>query len=57
MRSTVAGILKVNHGGEHGASRIYAAQIAAARLRCPDLVPSSPSCWRTSAATNRPSSP
>lgn len=39
MPSTVARILKVNHGGEHGASRIYAAQIAAARLRCPDLVP------------------
>ena len=39
MPTTVARILKVNHGGEHGASRIYAAQIAAARLRCPDLVP------------------
>lgn len=38
MRSTVARILKVNHGGEHGAIRIYAGQIAAARLRCPDLV-------------------
>jgi ubiquinone biosynthesis monooxygenase Coq7 len=38
MSSTVARILKVNHGGEHGAMRIYAAQIAAARLRCPDLV-------------------
>ena len=39
MPSTVARILKVNHGGEHGAVQIYAAQIAAARLRCPDLVP------------------
>ena len=39
MASTVARILKVNHGGEHGAVQIYAAQIAAARVRCPDLVP------------------
>jgi 3-demethoxyubiquinol 3-hydroxylase len=39
MTSTVARILKVNHGGEHGASRIYAAQIVAARWRCPELVP------------------
>ena len=39
MPSTVARTLKVNHGGEHGTSRIYAAQIAAARWRCPDLVP------------------
>lgn len=39
MRSTVARILKVNHGGEHGAIRIYGGQIAAARVRCPDLVP------------------
>lgn len=38
MPSTIARILKVNHGGEHGAVRIYTAQIAAARLRCPDLV-------------------
>ena len=39
MSSTIARILKVNHGGEHGAIRIYAAQIAAARLRCPSLTP------------------
>lgn len=39
MTSTVARILKVNHGGEHGAIRIYSAQIAAAKLRCPSLVP------------------
>lgn len=39
MTSTVARILKVNHGGEHGAIRIYGAQIAIARLRCPHLVP------------------
>ncbi len=39
MPSTVARILKVNHGGEHGAVQIYAAQIATARLRCPDLAP------------------
>lgn len=39
MASTVARILKVNHGGEHGAVRVYSAQIAAARLRCPTLVP------------------
>jgi len=38
MPSTVARILKVNHGGEHGAIRIYAGQIAAARIRCPGLV-------------------
>lgn len=35
---TVARILKVNHGGEHGAIRIYAAQIVAARWRCPETV-------------------
>lgn len=39
MRSTVARILKVNHGGEHGAVRIYAAQMIAARVRCPHLLP------------------
>ncbi len=39
MPSTVARILKVNHGGEHGAIRIYGAQIAVARVRCPHLVP------------------
>ena len=32
-------ILRVNHGGEHGAIRIYAAQIAAARRIAPDIVP------------------
>lgn len=39
MASTIARILKVNHGGEHGAVRIYVAQIAAARVRCPELTP------------------
>jgi len=38
MSSTIARILKVNHGGEYGAIRIYAAQIAVARIRCPSLV-------------------
>jgi ubiquinone biosynthesis monooxygenase Coq7 len=37
--SVTARILRVNHGGEHGAIRIYRAQIAMARLRCPDLLP------------------
>ena len=37
--SIVARILRVNHGGEHGAIRIYRAQIAIARWRCPDLLP------------------
>jgi 3-demethoxyubiquinol 3-hydroxylase len=36
---TVARILKVNHAGEHGAIRIYRAQIWIARWRCPDVVP------------------
>lgn len=34
-----ARILRVNHGGEHGAISIYTAQIAAARMRAPDLLP------------------
>ncbi len=37
--ATIARILKVNHGGEHGAIRIYEAQIAAARWRCREAVP------------------
>lgn len=38
-RSIPARILRVNHGGEHGAIRIYRAQIAMARFRAPDLLP------------------
>jgi ubiquinone biosynthesis monooxygenase Coq7 len=38
-RLTVARILKVNHAGEHGAIRIYRAQICVARRRYPDVVP------------------
>jgi 3-demethoxyubiquinol 3-hydroxylase len=38
-RTIDARILRVNHGGEHGAIRIYRAQIAMARLRAPDLLP------------------
>lgn len=34
----IAGILRVNHGGEHGAIAIYRSQIAAARLTAADLV-------------------
>lgn len=37
--SIPARILRVNHGGEHGAINIYSVQIAAARWRAPDLVP------------------
>ena len=37
-RTIPARILRVNHGGEHGAIRIYRAQIALARLRAPDLL-------------------
>lgn len=37
--SIAARILRVNHGGEHGAVSIYSAQIIAARLRAPDLLP------------------
>jgi ubiquinone biosynthesis monooxygenase Coq7 len=38
-RSIPARILRVNHGGEHGAIRIYRSQIAMAKLRAPDLLP------------------
>lgn len=38
-RTIDARILRVNHGGEHGAIRIYLAQIAMARFRAPDLLP------------------
>lgn len=38
-RSIPARILRVNHGGEHGAINIYSVQIVAARLRAPDLLP------------------
>lgn len=37
--SIAARILRVNHGGEHGAIGIYTVQIAVARLRAPDLLP------------------
>lgn len=37
--SIAARILRVNHGGEHGAICIYSAQIVAARFRAPDLLP------------------
>jgi len=36
---TAARILRVNHGGEHAAIRIYRGQIALAGLTCPDLLP------------------
>ena len=35
---TIRRIVKVNHAGEYGAIRIYAAQIAVARRLCPDEV-------------------
>ncbi|HYD45108.1 MAG TPA: demethoxyubiquinone hydroxylase family protein [Phenylobacterium sp.] len=38
-RDAIARILRVNHGGEHGAIAIYRAQLAAARWRCPELTP------------------
>ena len=38
-RRTIARILKVNHAGEHGAIRIYGAQIFVARFFYPDIVP------------------
>ena len=38
-RRTIARILKVNHGGEHGAIRIYGYQILIARYLYLDLVP------------------
>jgi ubiquinone biosynthesis monooxygenase Coq7 len=37
-RLTIARILKVNHAGEHGAIRIYRAQIFVARRLYPDVV-------------------
>ena len=37
-RLTIARILKVNHAGEHGAIRIYRAQIWVARRLYPDVV-------------------
>lgn len=37
--SVAARILRVNHGGEHGAIHIYRAQIWMARRRAPDLLP------------------
>lgn len=40
LNTTIAArILRVNHGGEHGAISIYSVQIFAARLRAPDLLP------------------
>lgn len=36
---TTCRILRVNHGGEHAAIRIYRGQIAIAGLTCPDLLP------------------
>lgn len=36
---TTTRILRVNHGGEHAAIRIYRGQIALARLTCPELLP------------------
>jgi len=38
-QQTIARILKVNHAGEHGAIRIYRAQIWVARRRYPDVLP------------------
>jgi ubiquinone biosynthesis monooxygenase Coq7 len=39
FQRVVAGYLKVDHAGEYGAIRIYGAQIALARLTCPELLP------------------
>lgn len=36
---TIARIVRVNHAGEHGAIRIYRAQIHISRWRFPDIVP------------------
>lgn len=36
---TIARILKVNHAGEHGAIKIYKAQVWVSRLLWPELVP------------------
>lgn len=38
-RQIIARILKVNHAGEHGAIRIYAAQAFIAKWLLPDIVP------------------
>jgi ubiquinone biosynthesis monooxygenase Coq7 len=38
-RVTIARILKVNHAGEHGAIRIYQAQLWLARRLYPEIVP------------------
>ena len=38
-RTTIARIIRVNHAGETGAIRIYAAQLWRARGRYPDMVP------------------
>lgn len=38
-RTTIARIIRVNHAGETGAIRIYAAQLWHARGRYPDMVP------------------
>jgi ubiquinone biosynthesis monooxygenase Coq7 len=35
---TAARILRIDHAGEHGAQRIYRAQIALARRGCPELL-------------------
>lgn len=37
--TATARILRVNHGGEHGAISIYGTQIALAHWRCPKLLP------------------
>lgn len=39
MNKTITRILKVDHAGEHGAIRIYRAQIFMARLLLPELLP------------------
>lgn len=39
FRRTIKQILRVDHAGEYGAIRIYAAQIATARLTAPALLP------------------
>jgi ubiquinone biosynthesis monooxygenase Coq7 len=38
-RTVIARILRVDHGGEHGAIQIYSRQIQIARWRCPELLP------------------
>ena len=46
-----ARILRVNHGGEHGAIAIYSSQIAVARFRAPDLCLSCANALTMSAPT------